>query len=322
VNSSERRAVAGGAALSGTGAPIKKPKHKTQHDEPKPKIKGERAQRVADDDEIYQRAVSEYRKTTAHLARQTQQVIPIARGPVALVFVADLHLGNSGVDYERCFREAEIIARTPGMWLVTAGDLLDNFLFAKMMNARLKARISIDEEWALVRRYLKIVAKKLLVSVSGNHDNWTLALTGIDYFREVVAQIAPDAIYDTDDVTFRLEVGKAEFPIRVRHLWQGSSIYNLTHGIERAAKFDGGFAVGVGGHTHASGLVRTFDANGQTGMAVLCGSYKRFDPYAKTKGFYRPNASTAMTVIFDESGAMVGVDRLDMAARLITKLRK
>lgn len=208
------------------------------------------------------------------------------------------------------------------MWLVTDGDMLDNFLFAKMMNARFKSRISIDEEWALVRKYLKIVAPKLLVSVSGNHDNWTMAITGIDYFKEVLKQISPDTIYDTDDLTFRLDVGKAKTAIRVRHKWNGTSIYNFTHGIERAAKFDGGFQVGVGAHIHASGLVRTFDINGLTGMAVLCGSYKRYDPYARTNGFYKPNSSTAMTVIFDESGAMVGVDRLDVAARMIKALRK
>ena len=290
----------------------------------KPKTRGVKADAILDDDEIYARAVKEWNKTAAHLTKATDQIIPFKRGPVALAFVADLHLGSSGVDYERCFHEAEMIRDTPNMWLVTVGDLLDNFLFAKMMNARFKARLSIDDEWALVRKYLTIVAPKLLVSVSGNHDNWSLAITGVDYFREVLKQISPDTVYDTDDLSFRLDVNKARFPIRVRHKWAGYSMYNLTQGIERAMKFDsgdGGFIVGVGAHTHASGLVRTCNISGKSGMAVLCGTYKIFDPYAHTHGFYKPNSSTAMTVVFDESGAMVGVDRLDIAARIIKAMR-
>jgi hypothetical protein len=293
-------------------------------------MRGVTAKQEIDDEEIYQRAVKEWNKTSAHLTKATDQIIPFKHGPVALAFVADLHLGANGVDYARCFREAEMIRDTKNMWLVTDGDMLDNFLFAKMMNARFKSKISIEEEWALVKRYLKIVASKLLVSVSGNHDGWTEAITGIDFFREILAKISPDTIYDTDDLTFRLDVGKAKFPIRVRHKWEGTSIYNLTHAIERAAKFEGGFLVGVGGHTHASGLVRSFNAGGfagnditggnLSGMAVLCGSYKRYDPFARMHGFYKPNSSTAMTVIFDESGAMVGVDRLDIAAKMIKAL--
>jgi hypothetical protein len=254
------------------------------------------------------------------LHRQTQR-IRFRRGPIAIAFAADLHLGSTGVDYERVFREAQIIAETDGMYLMLVGDLVDNFILAKLVCARWSTAVSLEEEWVLLKKYLDVVADKLLVSVSGNHEKWTYALSGIDYFKEALARVRRDVVYDTDDALVRLEVGRAVFPTRLRHRWLGNSIYNPTHGIERAYRFDGDFIVGVGGHDHAAGLARQFNAGGRTGMAVLCGSYKRVDPFARAKGFARPNGSTAVTVIFDEDGTMIGIDRLEYAASVIRKLR-
>ena len=275
---------------------------------------------VVDEDEVYARAVSEWRKTEKIIKKASAQRIRFESGPIAIANVADIHLGGSGVDYERVFYEADLIAKTDGMYLMLDGDLVDNFVLAKLMHVRLNTKFAIAEEWALLRRYLGIVGHKLLLSVGGNHDGWS-RIAGIDYFREVMGRVRDNVIYDTDDVVVMLEVGQADFPIRLRHQWNGSTIYNATHGIERAAKFDGNFICGVGAHTHVSGLTRQFNVGGRTWMAVLCGSYKVYDPYARARWFAKPNGSTAATVVFDESGAMFGIDRLEYATHVIERLR-
>lgn len=253
------------------------------------------------------------------MRRKQSQSITFDKSPVALVFIADVHVGSRGVDYDRLFAEAEIIAKTPDMWLILDGDLLDNFILPKLMHAR--GDVTPEGEWALVKKYLGIVAPKLIASVNGNHEAWTRILTGIDYFKDVLEKKNPDAIYDPDDALIEVIVGKARFPVRVRHQWQGTSVYNVTHGIERAAKFDNDFLIGIGAHTHASGLARQMNVAGKTGMAVLCGSYKAFDPYARTRGFAKPNGSTAVTLILSDDGSIVGVDRLETAAKMIQQLR-
>lgn len=276
---------------------------------------------MEDADELLEQMKGKWRKYEAMMRRKQNQSIAFDRSPVALVFVADVHLGNKGVDYDRLFREAEIIANTPGMWLISMGDLLDNFILPKMIHARFDNEVTPIGEWTLVKKYLGVVAPKLIASVNGNHEFWTTALTGIDYFKDVLERVNPDAIYDPDDALITLKVNAAEFPMRIRHLWQGNSIWNPTHGVERAAKFDGDFTIGIGGHTHASGLARQMNVAGKTGMAVLCGSYKAFDPYARQKGFAKPNGSTAVTLILSDDGSIVGVDRLETAARMIKRLR-
>jgi hypothetical protein len=277
---------------------------------------------LPDEGEVYDKAVAAWRKTERLVQRQEAQRITFRRGPICIVYAADLHLGNAGVDYPRVFDEAEIVAKTPGMYLFLLGDLLDNFIIPKLMHARHRATVTVEEEWVLVRKYLRVVADKLLVSVGGNHEKFTWMLSAVDYFADVLTQIKRDAIYDTDQAQVLLEVGAARFPHRLRHLWQGTSIYNATHGQERAALFDGGFSVGVGAHIHRAGLIRAFNNKGTNAMAVLCGSYKRVDAYARTKGFARPNDSTAQSIIFFENGDMVGVENVARAADLMRRLRK
>jgi hypothetical protein len=274
-----------------------------------------------DTTEIVDRAAREFARAARYYKLAQAQTIEFSRGPVALVFASDLHLGSTGTDMRRALAEAKIICATPGMWLVLAGDLLDNFVAQKLMHARHNSRVAIEEEWELVRHYLEIVAPRLLVSVAGNHERFTYILSGIDFFKQILERVAPKAIYDSDDVLFTLRVGKAHFPIRVRHDWQGKSFWNITHQIERAAKVEQNFVCGVGGHTHASGVARQFNLAGRTAMAVLCGSYKAFDLYARQRGFPRANESTAVTVLFYESGAMVGINSLNEAREIIARYR-
>lgn len=278
---------------------------------------------VPDENAAYEKAVQSWRKVARLQERRANQSIEFGQSPVAIAFVADIHLGSPGVDYERVFREARLIADTPNMYLMLNGDLLDNFIIPKLVAARYETEVTIPEEWVLVRKYLKIVGHKLLVSVGGNHEKWSWVLGGIDYFADVLKQTVPRAIiYDSDDVALTLRVGKAAFPLRLRHYWQGRSMYNATHAIELAHRFDGGFLVGVGAHTHVSGVTRTFNAGGENGIAVLCGSYKEVDTFARIKGFPKPNRSAAMSVLFWDDGAMVGVDRLELAAEMLKRWGK
>jgi hypothetical protein len=72
----------------------------------------------------------------------------------------------------------------------------------------------------------------------------------------------------------------------------------------------------MGAHTHVSGLTRAFNVEGRTGVAMLAGSYKRYDTYANDLGLPAPNQSTAVTVIIDdEDRSLTGFDNLDTAAR-------
>ena len=255
---------------------------------------------MPDPDEVFGRACREWERTKQLVELRANQRIAFDHGPIALVNTADWHMGGSGVDYPRLDAELNIIADTPGMYAIGAGDLLNQMIVGRILDARKNERLSIRDEWALLRRMLAIVAPKLLVVVMGNHDNWVESLTGISYFERELEALKPRVLFDTDDAHIAVAVGGWEIPVRIRHHWRGSSIYNATHGIERALREDHDFIIGMGAHTHVSGLAREVNASGETGMALMAGTYKRVDDYARKGGFARANSSTSVAVVINE----------------------
>jgi len=279
------------------------------------------AQDWPDEDDVFRRACEQWRHTNELIKLRASQRLIYSHGPVCHVYSADWHLGGRGVDYPRLFGELELVADTPGMRLVLLGDLVNQFVIAQLRRARDNAQLAIEDEWALVRRGLRIVAHKLDAVIGGNHDLWAELLIGMDYFREVVASINPSVLYDADDARVTLQIGDWEIPARYRHKWAGFSIYNDTHGIERAAKWDQDFLLGVGAHFHRGGLARAFTVGGKPGMAVALGSYKVNDRYARQGGFPLPGPAASVAVLFDEdTRTMTGFQNLEMAARYMRQV--
>jgi len=271
-----------------------------------------------DEEAVWQQAVAEHRKARERLRRQRAGRLVWDYGAVCLVFMADTHLGGTGVDVEAIDRDIDMVLETPGAYIVGVGDLLDNFIIGKLMAIQMDTPFTIDAQWSLVRRMLRRMAPRLVASVGGNHDNWTRLLSGVDYFREVHEQIVGRHILlGKNELRVTVQVGEAEFPLKIRHKWRGFSMYNPTHAAERDAKFNSGYPwrVGVAAHTHTGGYVREFNRGGQTALAVQCGTYKRIDDYADTNDFPEPNDAAAVAVILDDQGDMWGTSNLRAALK-------
>ena len=297
------------------------PQYKAMRLPPQVEVIGITAAERPDTEKIYERAVERWEQESALEQRRREQLIRFDYGPVALTAVGDLHFGADGTDYPRAFREAEIIRDTPGMYAAFVGDAVNNFIAGRLVQKSLVGEMLIDEGWILFRKWLRIIGPKMRLVVSGNHENWTRMLAGIDYMRECTASVAPGVIYDRDDCRIKLQVGEREWDGRIRHKWQGKSIYNPTHGIERAAKFDSPFDFGVGAHNHSSGVSRGFNVGGRSGMAVMCGTYKRIDDFAARLGFPKPNDSVAVALVFDEdTNSITGFESLEFAAKFMQEM--
>jgi len=144
-------------------------------------------------------------------------------------------------------------------------------------------------------------------------NSWTMSQTQVDYRRDV----CPDGVlFDGDDVQAEVSVGSASYDVWARHKWKGNSIYNQTHGQERAARFnDPNHDLYVGAHTHEGALYREMIHEGQRKAAVQIGTYKVHDDYARASGFPPSDMSTACAVILHDDGSMHGMADLDAAKR-------
>lgn len=246
--------------------------------------------------------------------RRDSQTIKFSK-PYCVVFMSDTHIDNTGTDIDRLMAETETVLRMPNTGTFFLGDLTDNFIAAWCRGIMMQNPVTIPEAHALGKMWLEKISPKLLGVVGGNHDFWSKKEAGIDVLGYTLAGMQKSFLYDPDEIYVTLEVMGRPFVLRLRHQFRGSSIYNPTHAIERASKFDQGrgFDIGVQGHTHASGVARHFNNGGKTGLAILCGAYKRRDKFAKRLGFPEANDDTAIAVVLHPEWGATAFQNLEAA---------
>jgi hypothetical protein len=252
-----------------------------------------------------------------------QQVVSFAGGPVGLVFFADLHFGDPGVDVGRAFEDARLVLETPGLYVGgVVGDLVNNFILGKLLALRLRTGVAIPDEWGLAKAYLELLGPKLLAVVGGNHDAWTTLVAGLDVLCQVVPQGEKhNILYDPHEVAYTVTVDGVTFPGCIRHRWRLRSMYNPTHPIEQAARFGKPFRWAVGAHYHEGAVARSFVVGDDQRLALICGSYKRYDEYARERGFVTQGPGVAAGLLLDpETGSVTGFDNLQVLTKVLRLL--
>lgn len=215
--------------------------------------------------------------------------------PYGIAFLSDLHFGSAYTDYAQAKADAIAIASTPGLYAVFHGDGIDNWILPKMAGLQRGQAMPFDDEMKMFKEWLEMLGRKLLVVVAGNHDNWTYSLAGIDFLQNLVN---PQTFYDQHQAIFDIIAGSHRMRFAVRHKWRGSSILNPTHGMERAAR-DIDADVYVGGHTHIATLARYFTVRDRDRLAILTGTYKKWDTYGHALGLPPSQHSGAGVLVVD-----------------------
>lgn len=268
---------------------------------PVPLIEGADSEAKPDIDTILEALDERYAEKEKRANQKQDQHIRFTHGPVALFFLGDQHFGSLGTDTKRAFDEQEVILDTPGSYVWQLGDTLDNFIVGKLVAENMKPSAAVREQWWVAEEYLKRFEDKLVAAVGGNHEGWTLKVSGIDFAREITPS---GVLYDADDLRATVHVGEHQFRVWSRHKWRGNSIYSQTHGQERAARFDSAdYDIYVGAHTHTGAVAREFILNASRKLAVQTGSYKRHDDFARVVGFPDSDSSTACGVVLHEDGS-------------------
>lgn len=265
-----------------------------------------------DVEKVRRRAEERFKAKHDREGIKESQRVTFPHGPVCIVFVGDQHIGNAGTDVGRIYAEQELINEIPGAYVWQLGDCIDNFIVGKLQVENFKESLPILEQWELARHYLAGFGNKLIAYTGGNHEQWTAMMTGIDYRRDICPE---GVLYDGDEIRATLEVGLKQYKVWARHKWRGSSQYNATHQLERAARFDSPeFDLYVGAHLHTGSIYREFTLDGRRKAAIQVGAYKIHDSYQKTMGFPRNDHSTAAAVVLHEDGSFFGCSSLPAVA--------
>jgi len=249
-----------------------------------------------------------------------KQVIKVSpkNGPIAIIPSSDWHIGGEYVDYGKLKRDAHIIAETPGMYGLLAGDYHNNWLGA-LSHLNSNESLGIEEQLSLVDHLIGIMADKLFCCIPGNHDLWTMKAAGFDHIRRLCE--SERFLYDRDEVFFTLKMGKASWRVIVRHTFPGRSKYNTTHGNAMHRKFVTDHDISIGGHTHDGTCFREEWHMGKPRLDIQLGTYKFFDDYAKNRGYPDATASPCGGVILFDNNEWVTCRSIEKTAELLGLLR-
>jgi hypothetical protein len=287
-----------------------------------PRIEGVTADTVddlVDPQELWDRAFRAQDKAVEIAALRADQHITLPNRVVGLAQLSDMHFGNPETDYRTAYRDAEIIRDTPYLYAGYSGDGFDNWIINKLAHLGRTQVLPHDDELRLFLDYLAMLEGKLLWSISGNHDGWTRALAGIDVVRAALKGCL--CLYDTDEVVFDLRVGPSNWTIKARHKWRYNSIYNATHGQEVGwQRGDVDFDIALGGHTHIGTLCRPFFRHEQERLAILTGTYKRTDKFAREIGVAKSHGVGSGALILYPDGRHLFIKDLHTAAEFLTWL--
>lgn len=279
-------------------------------------IVGVRAGEPVDIEDAIDRARRQYKRVNKTHERKHQQHIYLTGAPMMLALFSDQHIGSPHTDIDRMFAEQDLVLATPGAYVALAGDIVDNYVIGKLTAVNMHHTVTVAEEWAIAKHYLERFGDRLLWVHSGNHPAWSNRLIGLDIDRT----ITPDGVlYDADEILVNVHIGAHSYLVRSRHKWQGSSMYNPTHAMERAARFDNAAPdIFIGGHVHKGAMIREFVLAGERKTAILVGTYKgSHDTYAREVGFPANDASTGAAVIFFPDGSYQGFGSISAACQVM-----
>jgi hypothetical protein len=286
-----------------------------------PVISGITSDEYYDVDNIWELAELHFDATLEKEKRRNAQKIEFGNKPIALALLSDLHIGNATTDYRQLRKDAELIQKTDGMFAIFHGDGIDNWIVPKLMQLQRGQAVNFEQELLLFESWLSLIADKLVAVVSGNHDNWTHSMSGIDIVKRMLK--GTKVLYDRDEIRTIISVGDYHWEFCIRHKWLGSSIYNPTHGIERYSRMGATFDIGIGGHTHIASISREFISNdNRQCMAIITGTYKKYDGFARQLGLPHCPHNGSGAIILKPNGKYLWIRDLQDAANYITYLRK
>jgi predicted phosphodiesterase len=236
---------------------------------------------------------------------------------IGIAFQSDQHIGNPFCDHEQLRIDTELIANSENVFVIHAGDYIDNFIIDKPRPA-MKASIPPSVQWKLCEHYLDMSVDSLMAVVAGNHDLWTAGMTDFDPLKRFVEERG--VLYHAHELNLRVWVAEIPYHISVRHKRRGNSNLDPSRVIKKM--WDDGeadFDIGVVGHHHTP-LVSPFTKHGQERWAVRPGAYKIVDSFGEMCGFPREKPTSPMVILNPHTKEIQGFTDLRMGLRTLAAL--
>lgn len=240
--------------------------------------------------------------------------------PIVISLITDPHFGSVRANVELFREHLDIIENTPNMYAVFNGDDVDNF------NASGKWATGMTENpvppqavsRALAEKYRELDKKgKIGVLGFGNHNDFGFN-AGQDWYESFLGGFRCPIF--TSGGVLHVVHGTEIYDLALAHKYWGTSKLNATNACKRFLDFEHPEAdIVFLGHTHQSeGL--TFEKGGKKRLAVIGGTYKDTDNFARKHGIGGRAGSPGWAVaLYPDKHKMVLFDDLVVAREFLVK---
>ena len=222
---------------------------------------------------------------------------------VAVSFISDQHIaGNNVVALKRMREDAELIANTPGLFACLGGDSIDNHI--KHRAAMLHARTTPGDQYELFDYYLSIFADSILGVITGNHDDWSAQIAGVDILASICKKHGIKC--SSDEARISARVGDIEYKLAWRHKYRFSSTINQTHSPKQWYRFGPEiFDIGVVCHHHET-AVEAYVQHGKQTWVCRPGAYQINSAYGRQGGYNDSMPACPTFILFPDERRIIG----------------
>ncbi len=242
--------------------------------------------------------------------------------PVGLAFVADRHIGSLHTDHVTMLAHVELLAATPGMYVMEGGDAVDNMALPMKLSAETRGDMPPDMQYTVYRDILIRLGPRLVCVAHGNHDQWTQRYGGVDVLADIAARV--NTVCTEESATIRVDVAGAVYTIVRQHKPRFQSYMNPAHAVIRLWETcDQDFDIGCLDHQHVP-YAEEFVKHGRARIAIRSGTYKIFDAWSKARGYYGARIGVPVVYLWPKERRMeLARTKLDLeqACNYLTMLR-
>jgi hypothetical protein len=217
-----------------------------------------------------------------NVASSTQQVTTIeveTDRPLAVMTLADTHIGAWSTDYDLFMRITDEILAVPDLRLVLLGDLAHMAIKMRSVEEVSDNLLPPDLQLRYLESWLEELQERILFCVWGNHEvEREEAQSGGSRFADLYKR---RAVYFGGIGHADVRVGNHLYRIAASHKFRGTSQVNPVYGPQNYLLREGlDRDIAMAGDSHVPGLL-AFNHGGAKKLAMNCGSVQTMSGYAR-----------------------------------------
>ena len=256
-----------------------KEKHPKPDDDPAYKISSVIPTGLKTPFEILNYKQDDFIRQKDRLTAKEEVKIHVYEDIVGYVVFGDIHIDDQMANVPELVKDICAVQNNkPYVRGILIGDHLNNWV-GRLSRLFEYHSTTGDEAWKLVEWIVSEEATNPIIILSGNHGQWSGTGDPVKWMAKPKQVIEDDWGIRT---SFIFENGK-EFKMYNKHNFKGTSIYNKSHGILRAAMFGAGRGshVYMAGHLHTGSVWQTpLEDTGVVVWSCRAKGYKYWDSFA------------------------------------------